>query len=310
MKNFIDIKNISSNDLKKIILDAKKRKNKRKRYNSLDVDKDSPLKGKMLIQMFEKSSLRTRLSFYIAIKQLGGSTLTLRPDELHLSKGNESIADTAKILSSFGNAFMLRTDNDHKLNQFKKHMTIPIINGLSPSSHPTQILSDVFTIEEIMKKSISKLQICWIGDGNNNVINSLIEASVKFSFKLNIVCPKNYEPNIKLLNWAKKNKGNIKIFYNMKKGTLGSDVVFTDKVISMNDTVNKSKKLNDFKKFKVNSKVMKYAKKNAIFLHCLPRGSEVSNEVFLGKQSKVWQQAINRVHVQKSILLYCFGKLR
>ncbi len=189
-------------------------------------------------------------------------------------------------------------------------MNIPIINGLSPCSHPTQVLSDVFTIEEIKKKPISKLQVCWVGDGNNNVINSLIEASVKFSFKLNIVCPKNYKPKKKLIDWSKKNKGKIKIFNDIKIAAKGSDVIFTDKVISMNDKVNKTKKLKDFEKFKVNSKVMKYAKKDSIFLHCLPRGLEVSNDVFLSKQSKVWQQALNRVYVQKSILLYCFGKLR
>ena len=310
MKHFINIKDIPTKDLKKIILDAKRRKNSRKNLNNLDPDKDLPLKGKLLIQMFEKSSLRTRLSFYIAIKQLSGDELTLRSDELHLGKGTESLSDTAKIISTFGNAFMLRTDSDKKINEFKKHMTVPIINGLSPSSHPTQILSDVFTIEEIKKKPISKLQICWIGDGNNNVINSLIEASVKLSFKLNIGCPKRYEPKKILLNWAKKNKGKIQIFNYSIKAAAGSDVIFTDKVVSMNDKVNKFKKLKDFKKFKVNSKVMKFAKRDAIFLHCLPRGDEVSNDVFLGKQSKVWQQALNRVHVQKSILLYCLNKLR
>ena len=309
MKHFINIKDISSKDLKKIILDAKKRKNKRKKLNTLDVDKDSPLKGKMLIQMFEKSSLRTRLSFYIAIKQLSGGSLTLRADELHLNEGGESLQDTAKIISTFGNAFMLRTDSEHKLEILKKYMTIPVINGLSPKSHPTQVLSDVFTIEEIKKKSISKLQICWIGD-SNNVLNSLIEASVKFSFKLNIACPKNYEPEKKLINWASKNKGKIKIYNECKKAAIGSDVIFTDKVISMNDNVNKNKKIKEFKKFKVTSSVMKCAKKDAIFLHCLPRGSEVSNDVFLGKSSKVFQQALNRIYVQKSILLYCFGKLR
>jgi len=309
MKHFINIKDISSKDLKKIILDAKKRKNKRKKLNTLDVDKDSPLKGKMLIQMFEKSSLRTRLSFYIAIKQLSGGSLTLRADELHLNEGGESLQDTAKIISTFGNAFMLRTDSEHKLEVLKKHMTIPVINGLSPKSHPTQVLSDVFTIEEIKKKSISKLQVCWIGD-SNNVLNSLIEASVKFSFKLNIACPKNYEPEKKLINWASKNKGKIKIYNECKKAAIGSDVIFTDKVISMNDNVNKNKKIKEFKKFKVTSSIMKCAKKDAIFLHCLPRGSEVSNDVFLGKSSKVFQQALNRIYVQKSILLYCFGKLR
>ena len=310
MKHFINIKDIPSKDLKKIILDAKKRKIKRKYLNNLDVDKGLSLKGKLLIQMFEKSSLRTRLSFYIAIKQLSGGALTLRPDELHLSKGGESLADTAKIISTFGNAFMLRTDSDKKLEEFKKYMSIPIINGLSPSSHPTQVLSDVFTIEEIKKKPISKLKICWVGDANNNVINSLIEASVKFSFKLDIASPKKYQPNKNLLRWAKNNNGKIKIFNDCINAVKDSDVVFTDKVISMNDKVNKVKKLKEFKNFKVTSKLMSYAKKDAIFLHCLPRGSEVSNDVFLGKQSKVWQQALNRIYVQKSILLYCFEKLR
>ena len=185
MKHFINLKDIPAKDLKKIIIDAKKRKSARKKLNSLEVDKGAPLKGQLLIQMFEKSSLRTRLSFYLAIKQLGGSALTLRPDELHLSKGGESIEDTAKILSNFGNAFMLRTDSEKKLDEFKRYLSIPIINGLSPSSHPTQILSDIFTVEEIKKKSISKLNITWIGD-SNNVLNSLIAASVKFGFKLKL----------------------------------------------------------------------------------------------------------------------------
>ena len=309
MKHFLYIKDIPTSDLKKILLDAKKRKSKRTKLSTLEPDKDNPLKGKLLVQMFENSSTRTRLSFYLAIRQLGGGTLTLRSNELHLAKG-ESLADTAKILSTYGNAFMLRTDSDEKLKKFKKNITIPIINGLSPSSHPTQVLSDIFTIEEIKRKSISKLNICWIGDANNNVINSLIEASVKFSFRLNIGCPKKYEPSRNLLKWAKKNNAKIKIFNDSKNPAKGSDVVFTDKVISLNDKVNKAKKLSKFKNFKVDKNVMSYAKKDAIFLHCLPRGSEVSNEVFLGKQSKVWEQALNRVYVQKSILLYCFEKLR
>ena len=203
MKNFINLKDISAKDLRKILIDAKKRKNARKKLDNLELDKNAPLKGKLLVQMFEKSSLRTRLSFYLAIKQLGGSALTLRADELHLSKGGESIEDTAKILSNFGNAFMLRTDIDEKLEEFKKYLSIPIINGLSPSSHPTQILSDVFTVEEIKKKPISKLNITWIGDCNN-VLNSLIAASIKFNFKLNIGCPVRYQPNKDILSYIKK----------------------------------------------------------------------------------------------------------
>ena len=309
MRNFLNLKDIPVKDLKKILYDAKRRKRSRKRLNNLEIDKGAPLKGKLLIQMFEKSSLRTRLSFYLAIKQLGGSTLTLRPDELHLSKGGESIQDTAKILSNFGNAFMLRTDSDKKLEEFKKYLSIPIINGLSPSSHPTQILSDIFTVEEIKKKPISKLNITWIGD-SNNVLNSLIAASIKFSFKLSIGCPTKYQPSKIIMKYIKSNNNKIRILHDPKKAAKGADVIFSDKVISMNDKVNKSKKLGQFKKFKINKKLMSFAKKNCIFLHCLPRGKEVEDEVFLSEKSKVWQQALNRVHVQKSILLYCFGKLR
>ena len=309
MKHFINLKDIPAKDLRKIIVDAKKRKSLRKKLSTLEVDKGSPLKGKILIQMFEKASSRTRISFYLAIKQLGGGTLTLRSNELHLGQGGESISDTAKILSTYGDGFMLRTDNDKKIEDFRNYLSIPIINGLSPSSHPTQILSDVFTVEEIKKKPISKLNICWVGD-SNNVLDSLIAASVKFSFKLNIGCPKNFEPGKEVRTWVKKNNKKILIYNDPKKAVIGADVIFSDKVISLNDKVNKKKKIEQFKKFKIDKKLMSYAKKDCIFLHCLPRGSEVSDEVFLGKKSHVWQQALNRVHVQKSILLYSFGKLR
>ena len=153
MNHFINLKDIPKNDLRKIINDAKKRKALRRKLNTLEIDKGAPLKGKILVQMFEKASSRTRISFYLAIKQLGGGTLTLRSNELHLGQGGESIADTAKILSTYADGFMFRTDSDKKVEEFKKHLTIPIINGLSPSSHPTQVLSDVFTVEEIKKKN-------------------------------------------------------------------------------------------------------------------------------------------------------------
>ena len=309
MKHFINLKDISTKDLRKIITDAKKRKRLRKKLNTLEVDKGSPLKGKILIQMFEKPSSRTRISFYLAIKQLGGGTLTLRSNELHLGQGGESITDTAKVLSTYGDGFMLRTDSEKKMEDFKKYLSIPIINGLSPLSHPTQVLSDIFTVEEIKKKPISKLNICWIGD-SNNVLNSLIAASVKFSFKLSIGCPKKFEPGKEVRNWVKKNNKKIYIYNDPKKAVSGADVIFSDKVISLNDKVNKKKKIYAFKNFKIDKKLTRLAKKNFIFLHCLPRGNEVSEDVFLSKNSHVWQQALNRVHVQKSILLYCFGKLR
>jgi ornithine carbamoyltransferase len=242
----------------------KKRKNLRKNLSTLEIDKGAPLKGKLLIQMFEKSSLRTRLSFYLAIKQLGGGTITLRSNELHLGQGGESIADTAKILSTYGDGFMLRTDSDQKVENFRDHLSIPVINGLSPSSHPTQVLSDVFTVEEIKKKPISKLNICWIGD-SNNVLNSLIAASVKFSFKLTIGCPKKFEPSKKVRDWVKKNERKIFVYNNAKKAVKGADVIFSDKVISLNDKVNKKKKIEQFKKFKIDKKTNELCKKRLYF---------------------------------------------
>ncbi len=309
MNNFINIKDISYKSLRKILNDAKKRKLKRKKLETLDLDKDEPLKGKLLIQMFEKSSLRTRISFFLAIKQLGGSALTLRRDEIHFTKGGEKISDAVKTIGEYADAFMLRTNNDNKLEEISKYVKIPLINGLSPSSHPSQILSDVFTIEEIKKKRISRLNICWIGDCNN-VLNSLIEASVKFSFSLNIACPKDYKPNKKILKWSKKNNANIKIYHNKNFAIKNADVLMTDKFVSMNDKVNKKKKIKKFKTFKIDQSLIDLAKKDVIFLHCLPRGDEVTDDVFFGSCSKVWTQARNRVHVQKSILLYCLNKLR
>ena len=241
MKHFINLKDIPSKDLRKIIIDAKLRKKLRKKLSTLEVDKGAPLKGKMLIQMFEKASSRTRISFYLAIKQLGGGTLTLRSNELHLGQGGESIADTAKILSTYGDGFMLRTDSDEKVEDFRDHLSIPVINGLSPSSHPTQVLSDVFTVEEIKKKPISKLNICWIGD-SNNVLDSLIAASVKFSFKLSIGCPKKFEPGKEVRDWVRRNNKKIFIYNDVEKAAKGADVIFSDKVISLNDKVNKKKK--------------------------------------------------------------------
>jgi len=309
MKHFINLKDIPASDLRKIIIDAKKRKNLRKKLSTLDVDRDQPLKGKLLIQMYEKQSSRTRLSFHIAINQLGAGSITVKVNELHLGKGGESLVDTAKILSTYGDGFLLRTDSDKKIEDFSKNLTIPIINLLSPSSHPCQVLSDILTIEEIKKQQISKLNICWIGDCNN-VLNSLIAASVKFRFNLNIGCPKSYSPPKFVLDWVKMNKRKINIFHDPKKAAQNADVIFSDKVVSLNDKGNKKKKIRDFKNFKINISLMKVTRPGSIFLHCLPRGEEVDEKIFLSKKSKVWQQALNRVHVQKSILLYCFGKLR
>ena len=232
MKNFINIADINKRDLRTIIDHAKLQKNKKSTINP-----EKPLAGKTLIMIFEKPSTRTRLSFELAMKQLGGQLLILNPKESHYGSGDESIHDTAKVLSQYGDIVMMRTHKHKHFLEFSKHLDIPIINGLTNLSHPCQIMSDIMTFEEL-KGPIEKKKIAWLGDGNN-IVYSLIEASVKFSFKLNIACPKKYEPNKILLSWANKNNGKIRIFYDSKKAADGSDVIFTDKVISMNDKVNK-----------------------------------------------------------------------
>ena len=241
------------------------------------------------------------------MKQLGGDIITLRSSEIHLGKKEESLKDTAKTISTYSDIFLLRTTEHKKILDLKKYLKIPIINGLSPISHPVQVISDIFTIEEIKKKKISGLNVTWIGD-SNNVLNSLIHASYKFSFNLNIACPKQYKPKISLVKFNKEKK--IKIYHDPATAIVNSDVVYIDKFISMNDKENKRNKIKKFRNFILNEKLMSKAKKNAIILHCLPRGSEIDDVLFKSNQSKVWQQAENRMHVQKSILLYCFNKLR
>jgi len=306
MKNFINISDHSSNDLRTIIDEAKSRKLKRKGFNKSAPDEDKPFDGKSLAMIFEKPSTRTRMSFDIAVKQLGGSSITLNPDGIHYGKGDESLKDTAKVLTEYVDIVMLRTSSHKNLEEFGQYLEIPIINGLSDFGHPCQIMSDILTYEE-SNGSITGKTISWIGDGNNNMSNSLIEAAAKFDFNLKIGCPKKYEPGKKILSWAKKNKVNLTITKKPEDAVKDSDCVMTDKWVSMNDKVNKKAKKKTLKPYQVNKKLMKIAKSDAIFMHCLPvgRGEEVTDEVIDGKQSVVWRQALNRVHAQKSIIKWC-----
>ena len=308
MKNFINISDVSKNDLRLIIDNAKSRKEKRSNLNKNAIDKDCPLKGKILIMIFEKPSTRTRISFDLAVKQLGGKSLTLNPDEIHYGTGNESLYDTAKILSQYADIVMLRTHAHKNVLEFSKYLEIPIINGLTDLNHPCQIISDIMTFEEL-KGPIKNKKISWLGDGNN-ITYSLIEAAVKFDFELSIGCPKGYEPNKKILQWAKKNKGKIFITDNPIKAANLADCIMTDKWISMGDKINKNKKKKVLKPYQVNNKIMSIAKKDSIFMHCLPasRGEEVSNDVIDGKQSVVWLEALNRIHAQKSIIEWCLNE--
>tara|TARA_Y100000591_G_scaffold328091_1_gene353821 strand:+ start:627 stop:1553 length:927 start_codon:yes stop_codon:yes gene_type:complete len=306
MKNFINISDCSSIELRAIIEEAKKRKQNRSGLNKSAPDHDKPFAGRSMAMIFEKPSTRTRMSFDIAIKQLGGSSIILNPDGIHYGKGEETLKDTAKVLSEYVDIVMLRTSSHKNLEEFGNYLDIPIINGLSDLSHPCQIMSDILTFEE-SNGPIEGKNISWIGDGNNNMSNSLIEAAGKFNFNLKIGCPKKYSPGKKILNWAKKNKVNLSITSKPMEAVKDSDCVMTDKWISMNDKVNKNIKKKTLKPYQVNKKMMSNASRNAIFMHCLPvgRGEEVTNEIIDGKQSVVWRQALNRVHAQKSIIKWC-----
>jgi len=305
MKNFINISDISKTDLRKILDNAKSRKAKRSNLNKNSIDPDAPLNGKILIMLFEKPSTRTRISFDLAVKQLGGKSLILNPDEIHYGSGDENLQDTAKVLSQYADIVMLRTHEHKNVLEFSKNLNIPIINGLTNLSHPCQIMSDVMTFEEL-KGPIKNKKVAWLGDGNN-VVYSLIEAAVQFEFQLSIACPKGYEPDKKILQWAKKNNGSIFITKNPLEASSDADCVITDKWISMGDKINKNKKRKALKPYQVNNKIMRSAKKDSIFMHCLPsnRGEEVTNDVMDGKQSVVWLEALNRIHAQKSIIEWC-----
>jgi len=305
MKKFINIGDINKKELRLIIDKAKSRKDKRSSINKNAIDSDAPLNGKILIMIFEKPSTRTRISFDLAVKQLGGKSLILNPDEIHYGTGNESLYDTAKILSQYADIVMLRTHSHKNAVEFSKYLEVPLINGLTDLSHPCQIMSDIMTFEEL-KGPIKNKKIAWLGDGNN-IVYSLIEAAVQFDFELRIASPKGYEPNKNILQWARKNNGNILLTKDPMEAASSADCVMTDKWISMGDKINKSKKKKSLKPYQVNKKIMKVAKKDSIFMHCLPasRGEEVTNEVIDSSQSVVWLEALNRIHVQKSIIEWC-----
>ena len=304
MRNFINLADIDKRELRKIIDHAKSQKEK-----GSTIDLNTPLTGKTLIMIFEKPSTRTRLSFESAMQKLGGHVLILNPKESHYGSKDESIHDTAKVLSQYGDIVMMRTGKHEHFLEFSKHLEIPIINGLTSKNHPCQVMGDVLTFEEL-RGPITNKKIAWLGDGNN-VVYSLIEASVQFNFELTIACPQQLTPDKKILKWAKKKKASILITKDPKEAAERADAIMTDKWISMNDSANKKKKEKLLKPYQVNKKIMKLAKSEAIFMHCLPasRQKEVTNEVMDGKQSAVWLEALNRMHVQKSIIQWCLKSI-
>ena len=260
------------------------------------------LSSRILALIFQKSSTRTRISFEIAMKELGGEVLSFSANDLQLSRG-ETIEDSARVFSRYVDIVMLRVYKHKDIIKFANASSIPVINGLSDLYHPCQTLADLQTIREI-KGYLKKLKIAWIGDGNN-VANSLILACSKMDIQMVIACPKSHQPSQDVISYAKSKKAKILITSNSRDAAHDADVVITDTFVSMGQEKNKKERLKIFlPKYQVNQKLMTLAKKDAIFMHCLPahRGEEVTSEVLDGPQSAVWEEAENRLHSQKALL--------
>ena len=270
-------------------------------------DADAPLAGHVLGMIFEKSSTRTRVSFDIAMRQLGGSALILDAGTTQLGRG-ESIADTARVLSRMVDAIMIRTDDHAKLEELAHYASVPVINGLTDLSHPCQIVADLVTLIE-HRKALPGLEIAWLGDGNN-VLHSLIEAAGLMKFNLRIATPAGFEPDQRFVDVARANGATVTLTGDAVEAASGADVLVTDSWISMGQE-HAGEKLAAMQPYQVNGALMARAKPDALFLHCLPAhvGEEVTAEVFEGPQSVVFDEAQNRIHAQKAILRWCFGQI-
>ncbi|MFN4240245.1 MAG: ornithine carbamoyltransferase [Erythrobacter cryptus] len=270
-------------------------------------DADAPLAGHVLAMVFEKNSTRTRVSFDIAMRQLGGSVLVLDSGSSQLGRG-ETIADTARVLSRMVDAIMLRTDDHAKLEEMAAHASVPVINGLTDLSHPCQILADLLTVIE-HGKALPGLEVAWFGDGNN-VLHSILEAAGLFKFNVRVATPAGYEPDPAFVALARAGGAQVMLTQDARAAARGADVIVTDTWISMGQADAAEKKA-AMQPYQVNAALMAQAKGDALFLHCLPAhvGEEVSAEVFEGPHSVVFDEAENRIHAQKSVLLWCLGRL-
>lgn len=299
-RHFLDISAMATADLRTIIDDARVRK-----VATKDGTAERPLAGKMLAMIFEKPSTRTRVSFDVGMRQLGGETLFLSGTEMQLGRA-ETIGDTAKVLSRYVDAIMIRTTNHRRLLELAEHATVPVINGLTDDTHPCQIMADIMTFEE-HRGPVKGKTIAWTGDGNN-VLHSLIEGSARFGYRMNMAVPLGSEPQDKFLNWARNNGGEILLCHEAEQAVANADCVVTDTWVSMNQE-HRARGHNVFQPYQVNEALMKHAAPDALFMHCLPahRGEEVTDEVIDGPQSVVFDEAENRLHAQKSILAWCMG---
>ena len=306
-RHFLDLADAGGDAIAAMIADAIDRKAARKGWPKGKPDADAPLAGRVLAMVFEKNSTRTRVSFDIAIRQLGGTPLILDGGTSQLGRG-ESIADTARVLGRMADAIMVRTDDHAKVEQMAAHADVPVINGLTDRSHPCQIVADLLTVIE-HGQSLPGMQLAWMGDCNN-VMNSIVEAAGLMKFSVRIGTPPGYVPESRYVDAARSAGGQVMVTHDPIQAVEGADIVVTDTWISMGQA-HAEEKLAELQPYQVNSALMAHARPNAKFLHCLPAhvGEEVTADVFESAQSVVFDEAENRIHAQKSILLWCFGLL-
>ncbi|KZY56127.1 ornithine carbamoyltransferase [Erythrobacter sp. HI0063] len=307
VRNFLDLSDAGGNAVAAMIGDAIDRKAARAGWPKGKADADAPLAGHVLGMIFEKASTRTRVSFDIGMRQLGGSALILDSGTSQLGRG-ESIAHTARVLSRMVDAIMIRTDDHAKAEELAHHAHVPVINGLTDRSHPCQIVADLLTLVE-HGKALPGLELAWFGDGNN-VLHSVLEAAGLMKFNVRVATPPGYEPDGEFVEMARNGGASVTLTQDAEAAARGADVLLTDTWVSMGQAETHDK-LKAMEPFRVDARLMEAAKSDALFLHCLPAhvGDEVSEEVFEGPQSVVFDEAENRIHAQKSILRWCFGQL-
>jgi ornithine carbamoyltransferase len=306
-RHFLNLADAGSDAIAAMLNDAIDRKAARQGWPKGKADADAPLAGHTLAMVFEKNSTRTRTSFEMAMKQLGGDSIFMASGQMQLGRG-ESIADTARVLSRYVDAIMIRTDDHAKVEELAHHASVPVINGLTDLSHPCQIVADLLTIAE-HGKALPGLELAWLGDGNN-VLNSIVEAAGLFTFNVRIAVPQGYESDDSFIESARAAGANVTLTRDAAEAVRGADVIVTDTWVSMGQE-HAHNKIAAMMPYQVNEQLMAMAKADAKFLHCLPahRGEEVTDAVIDGPQSVIWDEAENRLHAQKSILRWCFGQI-
>jgi ornithine carbamoyltransferase len=303
--HFLDIDVLAPETLRSILDDSARRKTDRIGRGQAEPDPGKPLAGRLLAMVFEKPSTRTRVSFDVAMRQLGGETLLLQGSEMQLGRG-ETIADTARVLSRYVDAIMIRTSAHDNLLEMANHATVPVINGLTDRSHPCQVMADILTFEE-HRGPIRGRAVAWCGDGNN-MATTWMHAAVRFGVDLRLACPPELMPAERELAWARANGARVMVTTDPEEAVQAADCVITDTWVSMGDRESE-RRHNLLAPYRVTRRLMSRARRDALFMHCLPahRGEDVDAEVIDGPQSVVWDEAGNRLHVQKGILAWCLA---